>query len=55
MRPFKVLKSFDSVYLSGVEGQVVTNIPLDDYTFSNWVENGLIEEVVVDETQSSIN
>jgi hypothetical protein len=45
MRKFKVLQSFHSVYMSGVAGQIVDNIELDDFTFENWVENGLIEEV----------
>lgn len=44
MKKYKVLQSFNSVYMSGVEGEVV-ELPLDEYTINNWIENGLIEEV----------
>lgn len=41
---FKALKSFDSAIGSFEEGTVY-DYQLDDYTFQNWVEVGLIEEV----------
>jgi hypothetical protein len=31
--------------MAGVEGEIV-EIPLDEYTINNWIQNGLIEEVV---------
>jgi hypothetical protein len=46
MRKFKVLQTFQSVYMGCVEGQIVPDHNLDDYTIDNWVENGLIEEII---------
>jgi hypothetical protein len=39
----KILKSFTSAIGSFDEGDV-QEIELDNYTFKNWVESGLIEE-----------
>ncbi|WEG13999.1 hypothetical protein PU629_06420 [Pullulanibacillus sp. KACC 23026] len=40
----KALKGFHSAIVS-MEKDEVREIELDEYTFENWSENGLVEEV----------
>jgi hypothetical protein len=40
----KALKTFYSAIVNMVEDEV-KDVEIDAYTFENWVENGLIEEV----------
>jgi hypothetical protein len=41
---FKAKKSFHAYNLQAHKGETYT-MELDEHTFKNWVENGLIEEV----------
>jgi hypothetical protein len=47
MRKFTALKTFHAYTLNAVAGEVY-EVEVDDYTFNNWLENGLIEEVKED-------